>query len=61
LRADQMEVEKITPFDLGVDIKPKVLVKNLSNPPKRKGGHIVDNVQELISVLHKEGFLSLNE
>lgn len=57
LRADQMEVEKITPLDLGVNIEPKILVKKLSNPPQRKGGRIVKELGELVVAFKKLGFI----
>ena len=48
------EIKKVTPSDLGIDTTPKVVVRSMAEPPRRKGGRIVEDVTELIKALKEE-------
>jgi electron transfer flavoprotein beta subunit len=54
MKAKKKEVKEIPAAELGVDLAPKVIVKKLSEPPKRKGGVKVADVNELWAKLHDE-------
>jgi electron transfer flavoprotein beta subunit len=54
MKAKKKEVKEIPAAELGVDLTPKVVVKKLSEPPKRKGGVKVADVDELWAKLHGE-------
>jgi len=54
MKAKKKPLQEIAAAELGVDLLPKVLVKKLSEPPKRKGGVKVADVEELWSKLHTE-------
>ena len=54
MKAKKKEVKEIAAKDLGVDLTPRVVVKFLSEPPKRKGGVKVADVNELWAKLHGE-------
>jgi electron transfer flavoprotein beta subunit len=54
MKAKKKEVKEIPAAQLGVDLTPKVVVKRLSEPPKRKGGVKVADVNELWTKLHEE-------
>ncbi len=54
MKAKKKEVKEIQASSLGVDLSPKVIVKKLSEPPKRKGGAKVADVEELWKKLHEE-------
>jgi electron transfer flavoprotein beta subunit len=54
MKAKKKEVKEIPAKDLGVDLTPRVVVKRLSEPPKRKGGVKVADVNELWTKLHGE-------
>ncbi len=54
MKAKKKEVKEIPSASLGVDLTPKVVVKKLSEPPKRKGGVKVADVNELWARLHGE-------
>ncbi|HEX9287934.1 MAG TPA: electron transfer flavoprotein subunit beta/FixA family protein [Anaeromyxobacteraceae bacterium] len=54
MKAKKKEVKEIPSASLGVDLTPKVVVKKLSEPPKRKGGVKVADVNELWAKLHGE-------
>jgi electron transfer flavoprotein beta subunit len=54
MKAKKKEVKEIPAKDLGVDLAPRVLVKKLSEPPRRKGGVKVADVDELWAKLHGE-------
>lgn len=48
---------KISPSDLGVDIKPHQENLSFEEPPKRQGGGKVASVDELISKLKEKGLI----
>jgi len=54
MKAKKKEVKEIPAASLGVDLAPKVIVKRLEEPPKRKGGQKVADVDELWKKLHEE-------
>jgi electron transfer flavoprotein beta subunit len=54
MKAKKKEVKELQAAELGVDLTPKVVVKKLSEPPKRKGGVKVADVNELWAKLHDE-------
>jgi electron transfer flavoprotein beta subunit len=54
MKAKKKPVQEIAAGDLGVDLTPKVVVKRLSEPPKRKGGVKVADVEELWKKLNEE-------
>ncbi len=54
MKAKKKELKEIAAATLGVDLAPKVIVKRLEEPPKRKGGLKVADVNELWQKLHDE-------
>lgn len=54
MKAKSKPLKEVTPQELGVEIAPKVKVVKLTEPPKRKGGIIVESVGELVSKLKNE-------
>jgi electron transfer flavoprotein beta subunit len=54
MKAKKKPVEEIAAGSLGVDLAPKVVVKKLAEPPKRKGGVKVADVAELYGKLKNE-------
>ncbi len=54
MKAKKKPVAEIAAKELGVDLTPKVVVRKLSEPPKRKGGVKVADVNELWTKLHGE-------
>jgi electron transfer flavoprotein beta subunit len=45
----------MSPDDLGVDIKPRLQVVSVEDPPVREAGSKVENVDELITKLKEAG------
>ena len=54
MKAKKKELKEVPAASLGVDLTPKVVVKRLSEPPKRAGGVKVADVDELWKKLHEE-------
>jgi electron transfer flavoprotein beta subunit len=54
MKAKKKEVKELQAATLGVDLAPKVVVKRLAEPPARKGGSKVQDVEELWKKLHGE-------
>ncbi|HTP26200.1 MAG TPA: electron transfer flavoprotein subunit beta/FixA family protein [Anaeromyxobacteraceae bacterium] len=54
MKAKKKPLSELRASDLGLDLCPKVVVKRLSEPKKRKGGIRVANVDELWAKLHGE-------
>jgi electron transfer flavoprotein beta subunit len=54
MKAKKKEVKEIPAKDLGVDLTPRVVLRKLTEPPKRKGGVKVADVNELWAKLHGE-------
>lgn len=51
MKAKKTPIEELDAGDLGVDITPRLVVISTQNPPERKPGVIVDNVDDLIDKL----------
>lgn len=54
MKARKKPVETIPAADTGVDLKPKVTVISVAEPPVRKGGKVVKSVDELVDKLKNE-------
>jgi electron transfer flavoprotein beta subunit len=54
MKAKKKELKELPAAELGVELAPKVLVRKLAEPPRRKGGVKVQDVQELWKKLHEE-------
>jgi electron transfer flavoprotein beta subunit len=54
MKAKKKPVAEVQAASLGVDLAPKVVVKKLAEPPARKGGVKVADVEELYRKLHEE-------
>jgi electron transfer flavoprotein beta subunit len=54
MKAKKKEIPALAAASLGVNLTPGVVVKKLSEPPKRKGGVKVADVEELWKKLHVE-------
>jgi electron transfer flavoprotein beta subunit len=54
MKAKKKELREIPAASLGVDLAPRVVVRKLAEPPARKGGVKVADVEELWKRLHEE-------
>ncbi len=54
MKAKKKEVKELPASSLGVDLAPKVVVRKLAEPPARKGGVKVADVDELFRKLREE-------
>jgi electron transfer flavoprotein beta subunit len=54
MKAKKKEIREVAAATLGVELAPTVVVKRLSEPPARKGGQKVQDVEELWKKLHEE-------
>jgi electron transfer flavoprotein beta subunit len=54
MKAKKKELKELAAAQLGVDLSPRVLVRRLAEPPKRKGGVKVQDVEELFAKLRDE-------
>jgi electron transfer flavoprotein beta subunit len=54
MKAKKKEVAELRAAELGVDLAPKVVVRRLSEPPRRKGGVKVQDAAELFRRLREE-------
>ena len=54
MKAKKKPLEMLTPSALGVDVAPRLKTLKLAEPPKRKGGGKVADVQELVAKLRSE-------
>jgi electron transfer flavoprotein beta subunit len=54
MKAKKKPIDKMKADDLGVDTEPRLTVKSVSEPPKRKAGIKVASVSELIEKLQNE-------
>ncbi len=54
MKAKKKPIEAMRPEDLGVDITPRLTIRNISEPPQRDAGVIVGGVSELIDKLRNE-------
>jgi electron transfer flavoprotein beta subunit len=56
MKAKKKPIEKLSPADLGVDLKPILETVQVAEPPKRVGGGKVESVDELVAKLKEAGF-----
>jgi electron transfer flavoprotein beta subunit len=54
MKARKKTIETVKPADLGVDPTPRLTVLKVVEPPKRKAGHKVASVAELVDKLRNE-------
>ncbi len=54
MKAKHKPIKEISADSLGVSVSPRVTINKLTEPPKRKGGVIVESVQDLVSKLKNE-------
>lgn len=54
MKAKKKPLETLTPKDVKVDVKPRLTVVSVSEPPKREAGKRVESVDDLISKLKTE-------
>ena len=54
MKAKKKPVEETTPENLGVDVAPRLRVKEVREPPPRQAGVLVSNAGELVDKLQNE-------
>ncbi len=54
MKAKKKPLDKLTPDELGVDVAPRLETLKVQEPPKRQGGVIVADVDELVAKLKNE-------
>ena len=54
MKAKKKPIEQISAGDLGVDVKSRIEQIKVEEPPKRKAGIKVANVEELVQKLKNE-------
>lgn len=54
MKARKKTIETITPASLGVDVSPRLVVEEVSEPPPRKAGRVLGSVAELVQKLKHE-------
>ena len=54
MKAKKKPLDTITPEALGVEVTPRLKTLKVSEPPKRKAGVMVSNVNELVAKLKEE-------
>jgi electron transfer flavoprotein beta subunit len=54
MKARKKELKEIPADSLGIDLAPKLKIKNLAAPPKRQAGKKLASVEELVQALHSE-------
>lgn len=54
MKSKKKPLDVLRPEDLGLDMKPRLVVLKVSEPPKRKGGIVVKSVDELVDKLRNE-------
>ncbi|MDB5492102.1 MAG: electron transfer flavodomain protein [Micavibrio sp.] len=54
MKAKKKPLDSVTPADLGVTVEQKIKTLKVTEPPKRKAGIKVANVEELVSKLKNE-------
>jgi electron transfer flavoprotein beta subunit len=55
MKAKKKPIETVKAEDLGVDLKPRLTVVQVAEPPVRKGGMMVKTVDELVAKLKSAG------
>merc|ERR1712196_221575 len=48
MKAKKKKLEKVTPADLGVELRTHLTIQSVSEPPKRAAGIMVESVDELV-------------
>lgn len=54
MKAKKKQLDVFKPADLGVDVSPRLTTLKVEEPPKRKAGVMVKDVQELVQKLKNE-------
>src|SRR5437016_2980814 len=54
MKAKKKPLDNVKPADLGVDVTPRLKTVKVAEPPQRKGGVMVKDVQELLQKLRNE-------
>jgi len=54
MKAKKKKIDKMTPADLGVEIKKHLTTVNVEEPPVRQAGIKVETVDELVDKLKNE-------
>ena len=54
IKARKKKIEKHSPADMGVDIKPRVETLQVDDPPTRAAGIMVSDIDELVAKLKEE-------
>jgi electron transfer flavoprotein beta subunit len=54
MKAKSKPLKEIPIQELGIEVKPRIEITELDEPPKRKGGRKVESVDELVDKLHNE-------
>jgi len=57
MKAKKKPLEKVTPSDLGIELKPRLEILKVTEPPTREAGVKVENVDEMIAKLKELGAL----
>ena len=57
MKAKKKPLEKVTPSDLGVDVKHRLETLKVEEPPSRQAGVKVDSVDGMIEKLKELGAL----
>lgn len=57
MKAKKKPLEKFSPSDLGVELKPRLEILKVTEPPTREAGVKVGNVDEMIGKLKELGAL----
>uniref|UniRef100_A0A161MCN2 Electron transfer flavoprotein subunit beta n=1 Tax=Triatoma infestans TaxID=30076 RepID=A0A161MCN2_TRIIF len=57
MKAKKKPIKKMTPKDLGVDTTPRIDIISIEDPPTRKAGSVLPDVDTLVAKLKQEGHL----
>uniref|UniRef100_R4FQ22 Electron transfer flavoprotein subunit beta n=1 Tax=Rhodnius prolixus TaxID=13249 RepID=R4FQ22_RHOPR len=57
MKAKKKPIKKLTPKDLGVDTSPRIDIISVKDPPVRKAGSVLPDVDTLVAKLKQEGHL----
>ncbi|CAH1974872.1 unnamed protein product [Acanthoscelides obtectus] len=57
MKAKKKPIKKVTPKDLGVDTAARIEIVSVEEPPVRKGGTIIPDVDTLVAKLKEGGFV----
>nr|CAH7721258.1 unnamed protein product [Callosobruchus chinensis] len=57
MKAKKKPIKKVTPKDLGVDTAARIEIVNVEEPPVRKGGTIIPDVDTLAAKLKEGGYV----